>query len=340
MSPDSSNQKPAERRKRFKKLLEDVERADSKVLHLFPPLDFNATVFGPQAKKGLRTALRVLLVAAEDGYVNENELSKYGVGGDSRHKMLRRLLDLGLLVRSEETSEKGGKKFVHHLSGKGLLLCAAFSRIFKSGLYVSLIKCVANKSLANVTLFLYHRPISAGKNRLLEVLHSASDISLNFHLLSEESVADRLLQAEESVSMDRGEMLVFEHLPEIIDMLSAASDEVVDALLLQIAQFVKSARSQPHIAKAAVTFLGQLRQLFRSTDFQILLRTPDGFTRFVEIGCEVFQSQVGNLQTDDERAEVLLRNGKRVFEEFRRRLREESLSRIAEMKTKTLGQAV
>jgi hypothetical protein len=334
MSPDRNEEKtPA----KFDKLLKDIDRADAKILRLFPSVDLERRTYTPQVKQGIETALRILLVAAEDGYVNEYELNEYGVGGYSRHRILHRLYDLGLLARSQLQSEKGGKKFEYCLSGKGLLLCAAFPRVFRSEQYVALIKeCVTNKSLANTMLFLYHKPAGKSSNQLLEALRLASDLGSHLENLADEKIAERLLQAEENATADHAEILVFKHLPEVVDMLARGSDRDIEALSSLIAGIIKSAHAEPAQTKIALNLIGELRKLLRSPDFQILMRTPDGLTRFIAIGQESFRSQVGDLATCDDPVGVLLEKGKLIFGEFRKRLRQESLSRIVELEQKAL----
>jgi hypothetical protein len=119
-------------------------------------------------------------------------------------------------------------------------------------------------------------------------------------------------------------------------MLAKANDRDIETLSRLIAEIMKSAHAEPAKTKIALNLVGQLRKLLRSPDFQILNRTPDGLTRFIAIGQESFRSQAGDLATCDDPVEVLLEKGKLIFGEFRKRLRQESLSRIVEPEQKAL----
>ena len=286
MSPDRKLSL-AEKRTKFKKLLEDVDAADSKVLRLFPCQDFQGGTFGLQAKKGLKTALRTILVAAEDGYVNENELSKYGVGGDSRHRLLPRLLDRGLLTRSEEKSERGGKKFVYQLSAKGVVLCAAFPRILKSYLYVSLINNrVANRPLAYTMLTLYDADSirKSGRNHLLEVLHFASDSGLNIEHVSEKDIAQRLLLEEEAMSTDPQETFLFKLCGELIDWASSANDDDIADVRKSVSDLLdllrsKDPRNEPWLGVCSPKLLRDWGRCFSLCGPQIFRFGEDSHTR-------------------------------------------------------------
>jgi len=344
MSPDRKISL-AEKRRKFRKLLEDIDAADSKVLRLFPCIDFQGGTFGLQAKKGLKTALRTLIVAAEDGYVNENELSKYGVGGDSRHRLLPRLLYRGLLTRSEKRSERGGKKFVYELSDKGVVLCAAFPRILKSYLYVSLINNrVANRPLAYTMLTLYDADSmrKSGRNHLLEVLRFAADSGLNVEHVSEKEIARRLLLEEEAMSRDAQETFLFRLCRELIDWASSASDDDIADVRKSVSDLLDLLRSKDPDARAMArrlfpeitAGLRDMLQFVRSSDFQVWRRLPHK-TRFREILLETIQAEAGDLQLGG--VDALRRawdNRKLILGEIREKMREESFLSI----TKRLGE--
>jgi hypothetical protein len=342
MYPDSNRSKtPAEKRRKFKKFLEDVDAADPKVLRLFPSMDF-------EVMKGLQTALRVLLVAAEDGYVNENELSKYGVGGDSRHKILPRLCNLGLLTRSEEVSSKGGKKFVHRLSDKGVVICAAFPRIFRSrDLFVSLIKNhVANKSLAHTMLTLYLGQAAPRKNQLLESLRFASDSGLNIEHASEENLAERLLQAEEAMSTDPQEAFLFKLGEEFIDWIYSASDEDLARMRDDLSGLLGLLRSEDpeerafarNVSAKMIIGFRDVLQFLRSSDFQVWTRASNkNMKRLREIVLEVVQAEAGDIVGGGvDGLRTAWRNRRRIAQLVRKRLREESFSLISAMETRRL----
>jgi hypothetical protein len=336
MSPDRNrSEAPAQKRRKFKKLLEDVDAADSKVLRLFPSMDFEGTGIGAQVKKGLQTALRVLLVAAEDGYVNENELSKYGVGGDSRHRVLHRLCDLGLLVRSEEVSLKGGTKFVHRLSGKGVVLCAAFPRIFKSrGLFISLIEsCVADKSLAHTMLTLYFEQLDPQKNRLLESLHGISNAAINIEHVSEEALAENLLHAQEMLSTSPEEVLLFKMAEQFIDWIASAPSEDIAELRQSASSFIEVARSDPTIAKRLLVVSGEGLRLLRSPDFGLWIRIPGNVRHLKELLSHLIRQHIEDI-TSEEGLAKLWRDRKTIIDQIRRRFREESYSYIMKMRPK------
>jgi len=321
----------AEKRRKFKKLLEDVDAADSKVLCLFPCMDFQGGTFGLQVRKGLKTALRTLLVAAEDGYVNENELSKYGVGGDSRHRLLPRLLDRGLLTRSEEKSERGGKKFVYQLSDKGVVLCAAFPRILKSYLYVSLIKnCVTNVPLAHTMLTLYDADSigKGGRNHLLEVLRFASsELGLNVENVSEEALTENLLHAEERLSTSPEEVLLFKMAEQFVDWLASAPSEDIADLRQGASGFIEVARSNPTIAKRVLLVSGEVLHLLRSPDFALWIRIPGNVRRLKKLLSGLIQQHIEDFGSEKGLAK-LWRDRKMIIDGIRRRFREETYSHI------------
>ncbi len=321
-------------RRRFRKLLRDVDEADAKVLRLFPSSNVERKLM-PQVRKGLETDLRVLIVAVQNGFVNHQVLKDdYEVGGDSRRRALPRLLKLGLLSRSEQVSEKRVRKDVYHLSGKGLILCAAFPRIFKSGQYVSLIeKCVTDRSLANSMLFLYRQPIGENGNQLIETLHRLSDIGLNLENLSEEMIAERLLHTEQLTPRDIFEAFVFAAGRQLVDMLSNATKEEVAELLKMIPDAVDTIRSRPMQTKVLLTFIEETDRLSRSSDFDTWLRlmrlSKGSIVSLVQIFRESIQG-FGDLEGHDEDYwQNKVRN--ETVPTIRRRLQEESLRRLKEL---------
>jgi hypothetical protein len=325
-----------EAQRRFRRLLDDLNKMDAKILRLFPSLDVQRKIM-PQVKKGRETDLRVLIVAFENGFVNHQVLKDdYEVGGDSRKRTLPRLLALGLLSRSEQISEKRVRKDLYHLSGKGLILCAAFSRIFKSEEYVSLIeKCVAEKSLANCMLFLYRQPVGKDSSQLVETLHHLSDLGLNLENLSEDLIAEQLLHTEQLTSTDVFEAFIFAAVRQLVDAISTASNEEVAELLKTIPGAVESIRSRPMYTKVILTFVEEADRLSRSSDFTTWLKvmrlSKGSIVSLVRIFRESIQG-FGDLEGHDEN----YWQNKVRFETIpaiRRRLQEESLRRIKELET-------
>jgi len=320
---------------RFRELLKDIKEADSRILRLFPSLDFGRNL-SFQVKRGLETDLRVLLVAAERGYVNHNVLKdEYVVGGDSRKRSLHKLEGLALLSRSEELSEKRVRKDVYRLSGKGLLLCAAFPRIFKSELYVSLITNCASKSLANTMLILYDEATSMGGNRLLDVLHWAADRGLNLENIPEEALAERLLSTEELT--EKGLLGIL--LSAFLDVLPKMTNDDVEAMLHDVSAVVRTVHSEPVASKLILTFQEESYRLLRSSDFLVWLKARralgDPIRRFLEIFRESYPKDLRYIESHDEAFwNDTIRN--QIFPQVRRRLHEEALSMTGKLETGTL----
>jgi hypothetical protein len=350
MGPDRNRSRTlAQRRRKFKELLLDVNAADSKVLRLFPSVDVHGAEIRPQVKKGLQTALRVLLVAAEDGYVNEYELNEYGVGGDSRHRVLPRLCDLRLLVRSEGVSEKGRTKFVHRLSDKGVVLCAAFPRIFRFRQnYVSLIKnCVANKSLASTMLTLYHAQAAPRKNQLLESLRFASDSALNIEHVSEEDLAQHLL-LEEAMSTDLQETALFNLAEGFVEWVYLANGEDIAEVRQTFLQLLDSLRSgetreREMVRRLLLRLIVGLReglQFIRSSDFQVWARVSRSPGESLKpklwgIALDAIRVHMGDLSgSGSEGLRRLWDKRKVILEEMRKKMREGTYLRIIEMESR------
>jgi hypothetical protein len=318
-------------------LLEDVNKADPKVLRLFPSMDFRRGTLMPQVEGGLKTDLRILIVAADNGYVNHQILTRdYAVGGDSRTRSLSRLHELRLLSRYRTTSKKKVRKDVYRLSGKGLLLCAAFPRIFKSETYVSLMKkCVPNRSLANTILLLYGQPAGDCGNRLLEALHWAADRGFNLENLPEEALSERLLSTEELTENN----LLSKLLRWFLDALSRMTDEDVESMLRDVSEFVRTAHSKPLGAKFVLVLQEEIDRLLRSSDFLVWLKARRALgvpiTHFFQIFRESYPRGLGYVEDHDEAFwDDTIRN--RVFPEIRRRIREEALSMTSKVETSAL----
>ena len=341
---------PTKTQIRFRKLLEDVNKADKKILRLFPSMDFwkqgNLGV-----ALGLKTDLRILLIAAERDYVNEYILSEeYAVGGDSRHRVLPRLQTLGFLSRSEETSSRGGKKFMYALSDKGVILCSAFQRIYKSNRFVTLIKnFVSNLDLKQVMLVLYFQGVKAQYNRLLQILHQLSDKGCNIENVSEAAMVDWLLQTEQSVSTDPRESFLFELLEEFVDQVSSLSEEDVSEFINTISNWADIARSDPSFTKRFLVVIREGLQFLHSSDFRVWMLTSKDMKKDLEHLVEIFFEIVGvkpkeiSLKKllenksqipamDETSLKKLWEKRSQIFLDVLKRLRKESYSRIEMMK--------
>lgn len=320
---------------KFKELLADVDSADARILSLFPSLDYRRTGIELRTVTGLRTALRVLLVAVEEGYVNDQLLvKKYAVGGDSRRRVLPQLLDLQMLSRKEELSEKKVKRFRYLLADKGVLLSAAFQRIFKSSRYVDLVRDhVTNKSLAQVLMILYLQRRGDKKNALLETLHSLAEIGLNFEHVAEDELTNRILDAEQLITHDPRVSQLFELLEIFVNSLPHASQEQFvhfTEFAYQIPSYIEFARSEPVMTKRLLTLIREMMQFLASPDFQMYLMTHRDPSRLKDIVLDELRLQVSPIKDmpTDERLGTLWRRRIDIVENVSRRLREETYSQI------------
>jgi hypothetical protein len=328
----------------FRKLLDDVGGADAKILRLFPSLDLNRSDLTPQAIKGIETDLRVLIIAAQNGYVNDYLLSnEYRVGGDSRRRTLRRLLALQLLARFEEPSAKGGRKFTYKLSGKGLLLCAAFPRIFNSPHYISSIRTsVAQEALRSRILTMYFHSIEDG-NSLHKVLSSASDTGFNFENIPEKALGRQLSQLERMMDFSWVEIFLQPLYSQIVDRLSKLSDEDVVRLQESFAAVLSAVRSNPQLFKVFLTLNQEMEALCNSSDYQTWLRvsraskSTNHMERLVEILVDIIRSEVHGVQFSDKPEAYwndLIRE--RIVPKIRERLQQETSSLMSEVDVEDL----
>jgi hypothetical protein len=320
---------------KFRGLLPEVDSADEKILSLFPSLDYHRTGLEVRTVAGLRTALRVLLVAIEQRYVNDQLLvNEYAVGGDSRRRVLPQLLDLRVLSRKEELSEKKVKRYRYALADKGVILSAAFRHIFKSDRYVELIRDnVTNESLAQVLMILHHQPRPDRKNPLLETLHSLSDRGLNFERVSEADLTNLILSTESSTTQNSRERQLFELLETVVDELQHASQEEVTRIT-EVAQkvpdFIELARSEPIMTKRLLILTREMMQFLTSSDFQMYLMTHRDPSRLKGIVLDTIRTEIGPIRDLAGEDGLAMLWGKRrgIVETIQRRLREETYSKI------------
>ncbi len=285
----------------------------------------------------MRTALRVLLVAAIDGHVNEFELEeRYGVGGESRHRVLAFLYGLKLLSRSKAASERGKWKYVYRLSDKGVLLCTAFSCIEPNRFVAMIRNHVKYEALANTSLVLFHHRTAAAKNGLITALRCASDMSLNFETTSEEALAERLFHAEDMMLQDQQATFLFRLLQNFVDFYSDPGAEKLIAPSLQgISDFLSLARSEPLMTKRFLTAFREAIQFWRSSDFQVWVRSSPNLhkdlNRLKQIVFETIRNRVGEIESlgFSDRLEVLWKSRRAVLDDVRRKLRDESASRLS-----------
>jgi hypothetical protein len=328
----------------FRKLLDDVRGADAKILRLFPTLDPNRSDLTPQARKGIETDLRVLIIAAQRGYVNDYLLgNEYGAGGDSRKRTLGRLLTLQLLARYEEPSMKGGRKFRYILSGKGLLLCSAFSRIFNSPDYVSSVKTsMVHEALRSRILAMYLHSIE-DSNSLSKALSFASDIGFNFESIPEEILSRRLSQLERMMGSSWVDWFLKPLYPSIVDLVSKLSDEDVAQLQRSFGEILNAARSNPQMFKVLLTLNQEMDRLCNSSEYQTWLRvsklskSANRVDRLLGIVADAIRSEVHGVQFSDKPVAYwndLIRE--RVIPKIRERLRQEISSLMSEVDVEDL----
>jgi DNA-binding HxlR family transcriptional regulator len=328
-------------KEKFLKLLDDVDSIDTLVLRIFPSVDYTRDKQESNVATGKKTSLRILLVAVEKGYVNNYTLEhEYGVGGYSKDEFLPRLKDAGLLRRSKEMSEKKRPMYKYTLADKGVILAAAFPRILRSRQFTHLIRAhVRSESLAQVLLVLHLQPVGNEKNALQKVLHIASEDGLNAENITEEDLANRLLQAEQKE--DWREQYLFQQAEVLVDFLHSASSNIIAELSKNASNFVELARSNPNLTKQMLTVAREWVHFVWSPDFLIWARTTKDLTRFNQITLDVVRTHFGKdiqeLRANPEWMLGLWKDRQQLLSELRKKLREESFSRVISMETQSLG---
>ncbi len=321
----------SEAKSKFQELQNKVEQADPKILLLFPSINFLQENYLTKIKEGLKTNLRVLLVAAKEGYVNHYVLdNKYAVGGESRKRAISRLFKIELLKLSEEKSEKNVTKHKYHLTGKGVILCTAFPLVFESEKFISLIKNhYVSKSLANILSVLYLKQDNEGSNRLIETLHYLADSGLNIENISEDALSKRLLEAEEEVFSEPKEELLFEMLEQSIDWIHSAKDKEVKELFQNMSTIANLIRTNSVLAKNISAVLKDIFFFLKTSDFQVWLRNSKDFNSLKEIALQTAWTHIGDYEGEN-LIQGFWEKRKQILEDIRITMREECISNIKE----------
>jgi DNA-binding PadR family transcriptional regulator len=312
----------------------DAARADPELLMLFPSLNFRSPAYDPMVKKGLHATLAVVLVAAENGKVNNYLLVKdYQVGGETRRRVLPLLHDLGLLRRRQETSEKRVKRFSYTLTDKGVILCAAFPKILQSKTFPSLIRtCVLHANLAQTMLVLFLQPID-GKNRLLAVLRELSHKGLNIEQASEDDLAQRLLEADEMISRTPVREAILKAFAHFVDFHAEATVKARAQSKQSILELIDLAWSNPELAKRYMRLVVEVLDFLRSADFQVWWRLSRGASKHINrltgVGRKIVFNHMAKPWADLDRLEKLWSERGDIFNEIRGWLREDSYALLS-----------
>lgn len=252
----------------------NVEQADKQILSLFPSINFQGEEVDKQRKKGMKTCLRVLCIAADKDFVSRYMLTKkYEFGGDSINRALERLERLELLkaMPPKLTSKKVGR-IDYVLTVKGLIACMSLPRFQQvQQLYRILLK-FSDDTVAR-TLILLNWLSESGDGTQISVavryIRKLSEQGVNVEQKSEDSIYRDLLTIDE-IRIAKTLDPILETLKETIPSLTPENGQVIGEELIDV---IKMATSDPELFKIAIDLMRESFFLFLCPEFQAWFRT-------------------------------------------------------------------
>jgi hypothetical protein len=163
------------------------------LLALFPGVDYSRANLHTNSKIAMKTRLKILFIAAEEGFVTKYELTKPAAeprfGGETVDNALRELERMQLLSVTQHFGKTGSKRNDYALTAKGLIVCLVFEKYQICENYSLLIKKL-NFSQGELafTLLLYNRfpPL------IMDTLTQLANKGLNFEQTTDEYIVSEI----------------------------------------------------------------------------------------------------------------------------------------------------
>ena len=255
-------------------LKSNVEGADRQVLGLFPSINFYSSEVDKQRKKGMKTCLRVLCIAADEGCVNRYMLSmKYKIGGDSISRALKSLKRLKLLRAMPPTpTEKGGKRIDYVLTAKGVIACMSIPRFQQVQKLYSILLRFEDNMVARTLILLNWLSIPGdGTQTSVAMRHirELTDQGVNLEQKSEDSIYRDLLTIDENRIAQRLDPIA-EGIKELSSYLTPESSRIFYEQFLSL---ITLAKEDPEVFEITMGLVKEFFLFLLGPEFQAWFRT-------------------------------------------------------------------
>ena len=252
------------------------------ILKLFPSLDYSRTDVVENSKMAMNTQLRVLLIAAENGFVNKyslaNERAEPRFASQSATDALEKLEKTQLLSMTQNVGKTGVKRNDFSLTAKGLIVCLVFEKYQKWEDFSTLVKKSSSvENELSFTLLLYNRFPAL----LTDTLKELATRHLDFERLTDENIVSEIRKM--------ADLLALKSTKNPGQFIAELLMETPEALLLKISKdFIEMSKDLKELSKVAPEkrawaistssdFLASLFSGLASPEFRLWIITGQDF---------------------------------------------------------------
>ncbi len=215
------------------------------ILKLFPSLDYSRTDVVENSKMAMNTQLRVLLIAAENGFVNKyslaNERAEPQFASQSATDALEKLEKTQLLSITQNVGKTGVKRNDFSMTVKGLIVCLVFEKYQKWEDFSTLVKkSISIENELSFTLLLYNRfpPL------LTDTLKELATRHLDFERLTDENIVSEIRKM--------ADLLALQSIKNPGQFISELLMDTPETLLLKISRdFIEMSKDLKELSKVA-----------------------------------------------------------------------------------------